>query len=611
MPMSSPGLSPAQSAAAKQALSNEYLAFAGSNLRGMSVDTLTASPYAGDYWSVYSRFRPNSCRAVMKPVAPARGSAYALTGAHWTSLEANLAAAWAIGVKTVVCVEPQSVVATVETNDPTAAAFWASASAKAEFVKFIGSLAQRLCGDKRVAAIDIINEPFNGSTVTQATSDVIHALQESCIAAVRVHDLGRVCIVAPDGYGSPLGFDFWKPSADKNVVYSVHLYQPFGITHSNVGGQPLYTGGWPSTGVVGGGAAWLNDQAANRDRIKQELQNVINFQRQHGVTMYVGEFSCSRMTPHAVAPAYIADCISIFEELGWSWNYHAFGFCPVPWDPFEMPFSAIDVTYNNGSTSGVVALNLTTATPGNNARTPIAPVAHGMTKNNLHPGAPLPAKVAFLAAEDFEIAATGRSWTSLNYTDGAGVIDTAATSFPKSGTKHMLCTHADTGDSANSVLLMSEVTGANGPGETFLSFDIRLGASIAASKTLGILETYGAGGGQFIQVYNVPGTNTWQIDIWKGSGDYGARQIYLITGMTLPVGNYTRLKFAWLADQNRGRVRAWQDNVLLVDINTAPTVTNNAADTLWRPNIGLKNSNQRLQTLAFDNILFSRVADAA
>ena len=38
--------------------------------------------------------------------------------------------------------------------------------------------------------------------------------------------------------------------------------------------------------------------------------------------MFVGEFSAIAWAPNA--EGYIRDCISIFEELGWDWTYHAF-----------------------------------------------------------------------------------------------------------------------------------------------------------------------------------------------------------------------------------------------------------------------------------------------
>ena len=47
-----------------------------------------------------------------------------------------------------------------------------------------------------------------------------------------------------------------------------------------------------------------------------------NFQLKYGARIYVGEFSAVRWAPGA--DRYLEDCISIFEEYGWDWSYHAF-----------------------------------------------------------------------------------------------------------------------------------------------------------------------------------------------------------------------------------------------------------------------------------------------
>ena len=46
------------------------------------------------------------------------------------------------------------------------------------------------------------------------------------------------------------------------------------------------------------------------------------FQLEHGAKIYIGEFSAIAWAEGA--DRYLADCISIFEEYGWDWTYHAF-----------------------------------------------------------------------------------------------------------------------------------------------------------------------------------------------------------------------------------------------------------------------------------------------
>ena len=49
---------------------------------------------------------------------------------------------------------------------------------------------------------------------------------------------------------------------------------------------------------------------------------MLAFQKKHNCRIYVGEFSAAIWAPGA--EKYLADCISLFEEFGWDWTYHAF-----------------------------------------------------------------------------------------------------------------------------------------------------------------------------------------------------------------------------------------------------------------------------------------------
>ena len=46
------------------------------------------------------------------------------------------------------------------------------------------------------------------------------------------------------------------------------------------------------------------------------------FQEKYGAKIYVGEFSAVCWAPGA--EKYLEDAISVFEEYGWDWTYHAF-----------------------------------------------------------------------------------------------------------------------------------------------------------------------------------------------------------------------------------------------------------------------------------------------
>ena len=75
-----------------------------------------------------------------------------------------------------------------------------------------------------------------------------------------------------------------------NVIYQVHMYQPGEYTHQGV---HCADDNYPKFAYPNAKKGW------NRDFIRK------------------------RLAPEG-AGQYIADCISLFEEYGWDWTYHAF-----------------------------------------------------------------------------------------------------------------------------------------------------------------------------------------------------------------------------------------------------------------------------------------------
>ena len=58
------------------------------------------------------------------------------------------------------------------------------------------------------------------------------------------------------------------------------------------------------------------------DLLRRTLEPVRAFQKRHHARIYVGEFSAASYAPGA--ENYLRDAISLFEEYGWDWTYHAF-----------------------------------------------------------------------------------------------------------------------------------------------------------------------------------------------------------------------------------------------------------------------------------------------
>ena len=172
-------------------------------------------------------------------------------------------------------------------------------------------LANHYKGNPVIWGYDIVNEPRLDEWKEGCL--LWNDLAERVCKEIRKIDPTTPLIVEPEKMGLPEGFSTLRPVSVSNVVYSVHMYNPGQFTHNRVydKNQAVYT--YP--GVIDG-TLW------NRDELKRNLQPVIDFQKKYGVQIYVGEFSAIRWSPGAAQ--YFSDLISIFEENGWDWTYHAF-----------------------------------------------------------------------------------------------------------------------------------------------------------------------------------------------------------------------------------------------------------------------------------------------
>ena len=92
------------------------------------------------------------------------------------------------------------------------------------------------------------------------------------------------------------------------------MYSPFKFTHQGIYGNPA---GVHYPGKVDG-------KHYDREQLRRELQPVVDYQRDYGVHIYLGEFSAIRWAPGQSACNYLRDVIEICEQNGWDWAYHAF-----------------------------------------------------------------------------------------------------------------------------------------------------------------------------------------------------------------------------------------------------------------------------------------------
>ncbi len=186
---------------------------------------------------------------------------------------------------------------------------------QAYYVEIWEGIAKRFRGHPALWAYDLMNEPLQNRPSPPGVEDW-WSLQQTAARAVRLLDPETIILLAVDQWDSPEGFTWMRPIWVPNVIYQVHMYWPYEYTHQGVDrpwDKPEDRFEYPGT---------FNGRPLDREALARRLAPVREFQRAYGVRILVGEFSVARWAPGAAQ--YLTDAISLFEEYGWDWTYHAF-----------------------------------------------------------------------------------------------------------------------------------------------------------------------------------------------------------------------------------------------------------------------------------------------
>lgn len=178
------------------------------------------------------------------------------------------------------------------------------------FIECWRRIARRFKGRGAIYGYDLINEPCQD--LAGVPDGDYWNLQRRAAEAIREIDPDVPIILEANGWDSPSGFAALRPLRMTNVIYQVHMYRPMEFTHQGVNGiAPKGGAKYPDAGK-----GW------NRDFLARQLAEVRAFQQAHGAKIYLGEFSA--ITWADGAADYLRDVISLCEEYGWDWTYHAF-----------------------------------------------------------------------------------------------------------------------------------------------------------------------------------------------------------------------------------------------------------------------------------------------
>jgi aryl-phospho-beta-D-glucosidase BglC (GH1 family) len=218
---------------------------------------------------------------------------------------------------------------------------WTKKSMQDSLVSIWTEIASRYKDSEAVAGYDLLNEPIYAWPVTTDSWTVWGALGQRIYDAIRKVDPKHVIVICPSPGGIPTSYVFYesyRPIVGTNVVYSLHMYEPYNVTHCGVYAKfPLsddlyYPGDQPST-------AW---PPGIRD--KSYLEHLLAYPRRwsltYNVPMFVAEFSCVRWAPRNSRDVWLRDNINLFNQYGWSWAYLAWRGWPG-WDAENQSTSTV------------------------------------------------------------------------------------------------------------------------------------------------------------------------------------------------------------------------------------------------------------------------------
>ena len=217
---------------------------------------------------------------------------------------------WAQARGMKICVDLHSFPGGLRTGDRETNMFFEEKWADA-FVETWKRIATRVKGHPAIYGYDLINEPKQTTFAPISYWEV----QRRAAEAIRAIDPDTAIVVESNMAASAGTFRYLSPLAMDNVIYQIHFYGPMAFTHQGVAGNLRKQKGripfWPDP-----------SQGWTRDYIRNTVKQARLFQEKHKCRIYVGEFSAVGYAPGA--DQWIRDAISVFEEYGWDWTYHAF-----------------------------------------------------------------------------------------------------------------------------------------------------------------------------------------------------------------------------------------------------------------------------------------------
>jgi endoglucanase len=157
---------------------------------------------------------------------------------------------------------------------------------------------------------EILNEP-NG----KLDGPLWNAWLAEALAVVRATNPTRTVVVGPPSWNGIDHLDeLALPEADRNILVTVHYYEPFRFTHQ---GAP-----WSPETVRFSGVIWGSPDEIRR--LNADFDRVQKWSAAHGRPILLGEFGAYDKGPMESRARWTAAVARAAEARGWAWTYWQF-----------------------------------------------------------------------------------------------------------------------------------------------------------------------------------------------------------------------------------------------------------------------------------------------
>lgn len=181
---------------------------------------------------------------------------------------------------------------------------------KPRFLAYWKQIAAHFQDAPNTVLFEILNEP-NG----ELTPELWNEFLSEVLPIIRATNPTRTLVIGPPFWnGIDHLDDLVLPEDDRNIIVTVHYYEPMRFTHQ---GAP-----WEKETAHLSGVTW--GTAEEKARVEQDFARVQNWSLQHYRPILLGEFGAYEKAPMESRALYIAQVARTAESLGWAWTYWQF-----------------------------------------------------------------------------------------------------------------------------------------------------------------------------------------------------------------------------------------------------------------------------------------------